>query len=90
MLSLNKLREFLDNSLVSYEVLNHPVAFTAQQLVAVQHVRGVELAKVVVARSGSEFTMIVLPDDSITRAVSRRDRESPGRDRLAESSVVSH
>jgi hypothetical protein len=34
MLSFNKLREFLDNSLVAYEVLTHPVAFTAQQLAA--------------------------------------------------------
>ena len=61
MLSFNKLREFLDNSLVAYEVLTHPVAFTAQQLAAVQHVKGKQLAKVVVARSGSEFIMIVLP-----------------------------
>ena len=61
MLSLNKLKEFLDNSLVAYEVLTHPVAFTAQQLAAVQHVKGKQLAKVVVARSGSEFMIIVLP-----------------------------
>jgi Ala-tRNA(Pro) deacylase len=61
MRSFNKLREFLDNSLVAYEVLTHPVAFTAQQLAAVQHVKGKQLAKVVVARSGSEFIMIVLP-----------------------------
>jgi Ala-tRNA(Pro) deacylase len=61
MLSLNKLREFLDNSLVAYEVFTHPVTFTAQQLAAVQHVKGKQLAKVVVARSGSEFIMIVLP-----------------------------
>jgi len=61
MLSLNKLKEFLDNSLVAYEVLTHPVAFTAQQLAAVQHVKGKQLAKVVVTRSGSEFIMIVLP-----------------------------
>jgi Ala-tRNA(Pro) deacylase len=61
MLSLNKLKEFLETSLVAYEVLTHPVAFTAQQLAAVQHVKGKQLAKVVVARGGSEFIMIVLP-----------------------------
>ena len=61
MLSLNKLKEFIDHTLVAYEVLTHPVAFTAQQLAAVQHVKGKQLAKVVVARSGSEFMMIVLP-----------------------------
>src|SRR5260370_23672339 len=61
MPSLNKLKEFLDSGLVAYEVLTHPVAFTAQRLAAVQHVKGKQLAKVVVARSGSEFMMIVLP-----------------------------
>jgi Ala-tRNA(Pro) deacylase len=61
MLPLNKLKEFLDSSLVAYEVLTHPVVFTAQQLAAAQHVKGKQLAKVVVARSGPEFIMIVLP-----------------------------
>lgn len=80
MLSLNKLKEFLDNSLVAYEVLTHPVAFTAQQLAAVQHVKGKQLAKVVVARSG-----VGIHDDCITRTVPRRAPEGPGRDRQAGS-----
>jgi Ala-tRNA(Pro) deacylase len=58
---VQQVEGFLDNSLVAYEVFTHPVTFTAQQLAAVQHVKGKQLAKVVVARNGSEFTMIVLP-----------------------------
>lgn len=80
MLSLKKLKEFLDNSLVAYEVLTHPVAFTAQQLAAVQHVKGKQLAKVVVARSGSEFMMIVLP--APYRVGLQRARAATGRQDL--------
>jgi Ala-tRNA(Pro) deacylase len=61
MAILSKLREFLDRSNVAYEMLRHAEAFTAQQVAEAQHVSGRDLAKVVMARSGSEFTMFVLP-----------------------------
>jgi Ala-tRNA(Pro) deacylase len=58
---LTKLSEFLDKNGVHYEVLSHRQAFTAQEVAAVQHVPGMELAKVVMLRSGTEFVMAVLP-----------------------------
>jgi Ala-tRNA(Pro) deacylase len=58
---LAKLREFLDGKKVPYEVLSHRQAFTAQEVAQAQHVRGVELAKVVMLRSGAQFMMAVLP-----------------------------
>jgi Ala-tRNA(Pro) deacylase len=58
---LNRLKDFLDANQVTYEVMTHRAAFTAQQLAAVQHVKGREFAKVVVLRSGPEFLMAVLP-----------------------------
>ena len=58
---LGKLREYLDRNGVAYEMLSHPEAYTAQQVAEAQHVPGKELAKVVMARSGSEFAMLVLP-----------------------------
>jgi len=61
MRALDKLKEFLDSNLVTYEVLTHPLAFTAQEVAAVQHVKGKQLAKVVIARSGFVFVMLVLP-----------------------------
>lgn len=58
---LTKLREFLDRHKVPYEVLTHRQAFTAQEVAQAQHVRGAELAKVVMLRSGAQFLMTVLP-----------------------------
>ena len=58
---LAKLREFLDGNKVQYEVVSHRQAFTAQEVAAAQHVPGMELAKVVMLRSGPEFLMAVLP-----------------------------
>lgn len=58
---LTKLREFLDQNRVAYEVLSHRQAFTAQEVAEAQHVPGIELAKVVIVRSGAEFSMVVLP-----------------------------
>ncbi len=57
------LREFLDSNKVAYSVHSHPEAYTAQEIAALQHVKGRMLAKVVIARSGNEFVMLVLPAD---------------------------
>ncbi|MFI5366974.1 MAG: aminoacyl-tRNA deacylase [Candidatus Binatia bacterium] len=58
---LTKLREFLDQNKVTYEVAAHRQAFTAQEVAQAQHIPGRELAKVVILRSGGEFMMAVLP-----------------------------
>ena len=58
---LTKLREFLDQNGVHYEVASHRQAFTAQEVAAAQHVPGKEVAKVVMLRSGTQFLMAVLP-----------------------------
>jgi Ala-tRNA(Pro) deacylase len=47
MAILKKLKAALDEAKVSYEVYNHPLAYTAQEIAAAQHVSGKELAKVV-------------------------------------------
>ncbi len=58
---LQKLREFLDENKVTYKVLEHRPAFTAQEVAAAQHVPGKQLAKVVMLRSGPDFLMVVVP-----------------------------
>lgn len=80
MEALSKLREFLDTNLIQFEVLTHPRAFTAQQLAAVEHVPGKELAKVVILRSGAEFLMAVLP--APYHVDLRRAREAIGKQEL--------
>jgi len=64
MAVLKKLRAFLDEAGVTYEVLSHPRAYTSEGVAAAQHVPGRTLAKVVIAKSGEDFHMAVLPATS--------------------------
>lgn len=58
-----RLIEFLDRENVRYEVLHHPVAYTAQELSAIEGVKGHEHAKVVMVKTGGKLVMAVLPSD---------------------------
>jgi Ala-tRNA(Pro) deacylase len=60
---LTKLREFLDAHRVPYSVHSHPTAYTAQEVAALQHVKGRALAKVVMAKVDRKLVMLVLPAD---------------------------
>ncbi|MBI2179588.1 MAG: deacylase, partial [Deltaproteobacteria bacterium] len=44
---LKKLKEALDEAKITYEVFNHALAYTAQEIAARQHFSGKEMAKVV-------------------------------------------
>jgi Ala-tRNA(Pro) deacylase len=57
---LKKLRELLDEAKVSYEVHNHPLAYTAQEIAARQHFSGDEMAKVVMLKVDGALVMAVL------------------------------
>ena len=59
----SKLISFLDQGKVRYEILHHPEAFTAQELTAIEHVKGKHHAKVVVVKSDGDKLMTVLPAD---------------------------
>ena len=52
--------EFLDKSAVHYEVREHPPAFTAQQMAAVEHERGKYVAKPVIVKADGTYLMCVL------------------------------
>jgi Ala-tRNA(Pro) deacylase len=58
-----RLIDFLNQNKVRYEVLHHPEAFTAQELAAVEHVKGRSHAKVVMVKADGEVVMAVLPSD---------------------------
>lgn len=60
---LAKLREFLEANKVPYSVHSHPTAYTAQEIAALQHVKGRQLAKVVIVKASTDFLMLVLPAD---------------------------
>ena len=50
-----RLIKFLNESKVSYEILHHPEAFTAQAIAQAEHIiKGRHHAKVVMVKSGGE------------------------------------
>src|SRR5881275_125340 len=58
-----QLIECLKENKVSYEVLHHPEAVTAQRIAQAEHVKGRHHAKVVMVKSGDRHLMMVLPAD---------------------------
>jgi len=60
---LRRLKEVFDRAKISYEVYNHPRAFTAQEIAATQHITGRAMAKVVMLNVDGSFIMAVLPSN---------------------------
>ena len=58
---VKKLLEYLKKNSINFKHLNHPEAFTSQQVAQLQHVSGNQFAKVVVVKNGKKFEMAVLP-----------------------------
>ena len=56
-----KVKKYHEENKVNYSVKTHPVVYTAQELAAVEHIPGKELAKVVIVKADGEFIMTVLP-----------------------------
>jgi Ala-tRNA(Pro) deacylase len=57
---LKKLKEVLDDTKIPYEVYNHALAYTAQEIAAKQHFSGNEMAKVVMLVVDDALVMGVL------------------------------
>lgn len=56
-----RLKTYLDDQGVSYEVFHHPSTHSAQETAEVLHVPGREMAKVVMLKDDSDDLMAVLP-----------------------------
>lgn len=56
-----KLQAFLQAAKVKYTVAKHPVAYTAQEIAAAQHIPGRQLAKCVLAKTDRGPVLAVLP-----------------------------
>jgi Ala-tRNA(Pro) deacylase len=56
-----RLRAFLASSKIRYTVARHPVAYTAQEIAAAQHVPGRQLAKSVLVKTDRGGVLAVLP-----------------------------
>jgi Ala-tRNA(Pro) deacylase len=58
-----RLVDFLDRNDIPYEVVRHAAAYTAQELAAVEHVKGRYHAKVVVVKADKDYLLAVVPAD---------------------------
>lgn len=56
-----KIKEYLDNQGISYEIAEHPLAYTATEVAGSQHIPGRQMVKSVIIKSNDEFMMCVLP-----------------------------
>ncbi|MBA5866919.1 MAG: deacylase [Nitrospira sp. CR1.3] len=56
-----RLQSYLDSRKIPYQVVNHSVAYTAQEVAESLHVPGSMFAKVVVVKADGRFVMVVLP-----------------------------
>ena len=55
-----KLTDLLDEKNVDYEVLHHPVTYTAQETAASVHRPGREVVKSVILTDGTDYAMAVV------------------------------
>ena len=58
---VKKLKEFLDRNGIKYVTISHSAAFTAQEVAALSHVPGKDLAKTVMVKIDGTMAMAVLP-----------------------------
>jgi Ala-tRNA(Pro) deacylase len=55
-----RLKDLFDNTKISYEVYNHPLAYTAQEIAQRQHFSGDQMAKVVMLQVDGRLVMAVI------------------------------
>jgi len=58
---VKRLKEFLDSNNVKYVTMSHSPAYTAQEIAALAHIPGKELAKTVIVKVDGQMAMAVLP-----------------------------
>ncbi|MGB5531047.1 MAG: YbaK/EbsC family protein [Ignavibacteriaceae bacterium] len=56
-----KLKAFLDENKIKYVALQHSSAYTAQEIAAIAHIPGKEVAKTVIIKIDGKMAMAVLP-----------------------------
>ncbi|HWP58639.1 MAG TPA: YbaK/EbsC family protein [Candidatus Acidoferrales bacterium] len=80
---LKRLRELLDEARIPYEVYDHALAYTAQEIAQRQHIPGREMAKVVILWTDGKYVMAVLPASRMISLSRAREGLAAKRVRLA-------
>jgi Ala-tRNA(Pro) deacylase len=58
---IQKLKRFLDDNGIKYVSIQHSAAYTAQEVAALAHIPGEELAKTVMVKIDGDLSMAVVP-----------------------------
>ena len=58
---VKQLKEYLDTNNVKYVSITHSTAYTAQEIAALTHTKGRDLAKTVIVKVDDQMAMAVLP-----------------------------
>ena len=58
---VKQLKEFLDSNSIKYVAITHSTAYTAQEIAALTHTKGRDLAKTVIVKLDDQLAMAVLP-----------------------------
>ncbi len=58
---IQKLKKFLDDNGIKYVSIQHSAAYTAQEVAALAHIPGEELAKTVMVKIDGKIAMAVVP-----------------------------
>lgn len=58
---IDRLKKYLNEQNVKYVTISHSAAFTAQEVAASAHIKGLELAKTVLVSLDGKLAMCVLP-----------------------------
>ncbi|MDO8577738.1 MAG: hypothetical protein Q7R50_00970 [Dehalococcoidales bacterium] len=70
---VNQLKEFLDKKGIKYVTITHSTAYTAPEIAVSAHVKGKELAKIVIVKTDGKMVMAVLPASyKLDRALLRK------------------
>ncbi len=61
MTGRERLEQYLDQQDIPYQVLEHPLSFTAQRTAEVEHISGRRVMKVVIVEAENRPVMVVVP-----------------------------
>ena len=79
-----RLKEFLKDNRVAYQVIPHPAAFTAKMVAGVAHIPRREMAKTVVVKLDDHLAMAVVPANREVNLESLRQATGAGSAELAQ------
>src|SRR3990170_5867028 len=61
MTASKRLESYLRDNKVPFQVVHHPLAYTAQEIAAAEHIPGKKLAKVVMVVADDKLAMLAMP-----------------------------